>query len=69
MITARRIKAKHFLLKKILITEADDPPQEPYKATLPRNFLGGPVVKNPPVNTKDMGSIPGQGRFHMPRGN
>jgi len=24
------------------------------------------VVKNPPVNAGDMGSIPGQGRFHMP---
>ena len=24
-------------------------------------FLGGPVVKNPPFNARDMGSIPGQG--------
>ena len=23
-------------------------------------FLGDPVVKNPPSNTRDMGSIPGQ---------
>ena len=28
---------------------------------------GGPVVKNLPVNTRDMGSIPGLGRSHMPR--
>ena len=26
-----------------------------------RNFLGGPVVKNPPSNVGDVGSIPGQG--------
>ena len=25
------------------------------------DFLGGPVVKNPPSNEGDMGSIPGQG--------
>ena len=33
------------------------------------NFPGGPVVKNPPANVGDMGSIPGLGTFHMPRGN
>ena len=26
-----------------------------------RNSLGGPVVKNPPSNAEDMGSIPGSG--------
>jgi len=26
---------------------------------------GGPVVKNPPVNSGNMGSIPGLGRFYM----
>ena len=25
------------------------------------NFLGGPVVKNPPSSARDLGSIPGQG--------
>ena len=29
---------------------------------------GGPVVENPPANARDMGSIPGRGRFHMPWG-
>ena len=29
----------------------------------------GPLVKNPPANAGDMGSTPGLGRFHMPRGN
>ena len=24
-----------------------------------KDFLGGPVVKNPPVNAEDTGSIPG----------
>ena len=28
-----------------------------------------PVIKKPPVNAGDMGSIPGPGRFHMPWGN
>ena len=30
------------------------------------DFLGGPVVKNPPANAGDTGLIPGPGRFHMP---
>ena len=30
-----------------------------------RDFPGGAVVKNPPVNAGDMGSIPGPGRSHM----
>ena len=29
------------------------------------DFLGGPVVKNPPANAGDSGSIPGPGRFQM----
>lgn len=28
-------------------------------------FPDGLVVRNPPANTRDMGSIPGQGRLHM----
>ena len=35
----------------------------------PRDFPGGAVVKNLPVNAGDMGSIPGPGRSHMPRSN
>ena len=34
-----------------------------------RDFPGGAVVKNPPVNAGDMGSIPGPGRSHMPWSN
>ena len=30
---------------------------------------GGLVVKNPPANAGNMGSISGPGRFHIPRGN
>ena len=30
------------------------------------DFLGGPVVKNPPANVVDTGSISGLGRSHMP---
>ena len=31
-------------------------------------FPCGPVVKNLPANAGDMGSIPGPGILHMPRG-
>ena len=34
-----------------------------------RDFPGGAVVKNPPANAGETGSIPGQGRSHMPRSN
>ena len=34
-----------------------------------RDFLGGAVVKNPPANAGDTGSIPGPGRYHMPWSN
>ena len=33
------------------------------------NFPGGAVVKNPPANAGDTGSIPGPGRSHMPQSN
>ena len=36
---------------------------------LVRGFPGGTVVKNPPANAGDTGSIPGPGRSHMPRNN
>ena len=32
-------------------------------------FPGGPVVKNPPCNAGDTGSIPVPGRSHMLQGN
>ena len=31
-----------------------------------RGFLRGPVVKNPPCNARETGSIPGLGRSYMP---
>ena len=34
-----------------------------------RDFPRGAVVKNPPANAGDTGSIPGPGRSHMPRSN
>ena len=33
------------------------------------NFPGGSVVKNPPANAGDIGSIPCLGRFYMPQDN
>ena len=32
------------------------------------DFPGGPVVEKPPANAGDVGSIPGLGRSHLPRG-
>ena len=32
-------------------------------------FPGGAVAKNLPASARDMGSIPGPGRSHMPRSN
>ena len=34
-----------------------------------KDFPGGTVVKNPPANAGDMGSISSSGRSHMPRSN
>ena len=34
-----------------------------------RGFPGGAVVKNPPANAGDTGSIPGPGRSHMLQSN
>ena len=34
-----------------------------------RDLPGGPLVKTPPANAGNTGSIPGPGRFHMPWGN
>ena len=33
------------------------------------DFPGGTVGKNIPANARDIGSIPGLGRFHMPQSN
>ena len=41
--------------------------EEHYKIT--RGFSGGPVVKNLPANTRDVGSIPGPGWVRMLPGN
>ena len=40
-----------------------------YKQKMGKGFPGGAVVKNPPVNAEDTGSIPGPGRSHIPRSN
>ena len=32
-----------------------------------QGFPGGSVVKNPPANAGDTGSIPGPKRYHMPQ--
>ena len=40
-----------------------------YQESAPGEFPGGPMVKKPPANAGNEGSIPGPGKFHMPRGN
>ena len=40
-----------------------------YEIIISWDFPGGAVVKNPPANAGDTGSIPGPGRLHMPRSN
>ena len=40
-----------------------------YKDKKAWDFPGDAVVKNPPANAGDTGSIPGPGRSHMPRSN
>ena len=34
-----------------------------------RDFPGGTVVKSPPANAGDTGSVSGPGRSHMPQSN
>ena len=53
---------------KYLIAAAETrPPQLSMdKVEGPRDFPGGAVVKNPPANAGDVGSIAGPGRCHMP---
>ena len=37
-----------------------------FKGRAGRDFPDGSMVKNPPANAGDTGSIPGPGRSHMP---
>ena len=46
----------------------DHPAEQPIKK-LWAGFPGGSLVKNPPANAGDTGSIPGPGRSHMPQSN
>ena len=46
-INMKRNTPRHIVIKLTNITD--------------RDFPSGPVVKNPPCNVRDMGSIPGQG--------
>ena len=39
------------------------------KESLVQDFLGGPVVKNPPAKARDTGLSPGPGRSYMPWSN
>ena len=44
-------------------------PIPPLRNYANQGFPGGSVIKNPPINAGDTGSIPGPGRSHMPRSN
>ena len=39
-----------------------------YKKMYALDFPGGPMVRNPPANAEDMGSVPSLGKSHMPWG-
>ena len=47
----------------------EDEPAKKAKKEWPEGFPGGAVVRNPPANAGDTGSIPGPGRSHMPQSN
>ena len=40
-----------------------------YEKGQKRGFPGGAVIRNPPANAGDTGSIPGPGGSYMPRSN
>ena len=39
------------------------------KKKIIKGFPGGSVMKNPPANARDAGSVPGPGRSHLPWSN
>ena len=45
------------------------PHKNVYRKSYVLDFPGGAVVKNPPANARDTGSILGLGRSHMPQSN
>ena len=46
-----------------------EPQQQKSAKKLTGDFPGGTVVKKPPANAGDTGSIPGPGRSRIPRSN
>ena len=49
-----------------LINDHWDVGRSALRNVLQEGFPGGPVVKNLPVDSEDLGSVAGLGRFHMP---
>ena len=52
-------------VRVLLLASAPAPLSRSNMKAHPRASLGGSVVKNPPANAGDTGSIPGPGRPHM----
>ena len=52
-----------------LINDHWDVGRSALRNVLQEAFPGGPVVKNLPVDSEDLGSVTGLGRFHMPWSN
>ena len=53
-------------LEIVILSEISQKEKDKYHM---RDFPGGAVVKNPPANAGDTGSIPGPGRSHVPQSN
>ena len=53
------------LLVELLITTTKNNLNNKELKNVLSDFLGGTVDENPSASTRDMGSIPGPGRFHI----
>ena len=56
-------------LRKVFIYITSSPQDKAFLNSRVLGLPGGSVVKNPPANAEDVGSIPVLGRFHMLQGN
>ena len=62
-VVIRNVTVEHGEKKLLLTTESIFKALS--KKNIHQNFPGGPVAKNLAANARDMGSIPGPGRFHI----
>ena len=58
------IKLHHFKIHNVIFLKKNF-----WLKNVSKDIPGGPVVKNPPANAGNTGSIPGLGAFHILWGN